>query len=106
MSQPIGPGDLVECVDPNTPRTRVLRLGAIYTVARVVPGPFLRCDFGPLLREAHTPNPFGWADYRFRPISRRSDFERFLTEVTAPRDDVGESADPTIPAKEPHHAVR
>lgn len=82
MSEPIGPGDWVECVDAR-PHRRItvapitIVFGALYRVAKVIPGgtrdyaalrfweqDCLRVEGDPL------PEPNAWRFVRFRPIYR------------------------------------
>jgi hypothetical protein len=93
MSEPIGPGDLVERVRPGTPQNG-FRVGAIYCVRNVLrhKRSCRRCagNCGILLCDAPSPGEIGlppsnsWCVCGFRPISRRSSFETFLNEIKRP----------------------
>jgi len=70
MSEPIGPGDWVECLrnfeaSPNGPR-----LGGVYRVAKVHVGPFMRCEFGLSLEGMRSRSRHGFNGNGFRPIYR------------------------------------
>lgn len=80
MSEPIGPGDLVECLVGINGTVA----GAFYCVAaltkRVGRCAFDGCAEPGLALEGVVPTSArnGHCVHRFRPISRRSDFEAFL----------------------------
>lgn len=93
MSEPIGPGDLVECIESHDPA--LLTVGSVYCVSFV--GPEARCacmrahrpwafnHVGLLLSDAPPPVPYvAWCSYMFRPVSRRSDFEAILEQLKTP----------------------
>lgn len=90
MTEPIGPGDLVECVraDP----AHLYAIGRIYTVTEI--GPIYSCPCNCGDQEPHgglrvkerpctSPRQW-WCLHSFRPISRRKDFERVLEGLKEP----------------------
>lgn len=100
MSEPIGPGDLVECIKSRTGENT----GKIFTVTAV--RPWVGCTGCQRGRESghavlhlrEMPlrhGASGWCIHAFRPISRRSDFESVLETLKTPRDDV--DAEPACP---------
>lgn len=91
MSEPIGPGDMVECIRiGNRGTTWGFCVGGIYTVRQVRPLHTCRCGetvehAGLRFKEIGESGPGkSWCSLYFRPISRRSDFERLLETLKTP----------------------
>lgn len=97
MADPIGPGDVVECIESHDPDK--LTVGGVYCVAVV--GSEGRCTCmiahrpwafnhaGLLLSDAPPPNSGAyWCSYMFRPLSRKSDFLTTLEEIKAKAHDL------------------
>ena len=87
MSDDIGPGDKVECVDI-TPRPnksqwipQLLRLGGKYIIREIVRSGKRK---GVHLVGVQTPYDYGFYPHRFRLINRRGDHRNFFKTITAP----------------------
>lgn len=88
MAEPIGPGDMVECISRSPEGESRLTVGAIYQVEAVgiVPAGYIHTGL-PFVRLVGLPphdGNFGYWAGRFRPISRRSDFESILNTLKQP----------------------
>lgn len=110
MSEPIGIGDVVECIETFGPEFAV---GSLYTVADINPEAHCTCmdELRPwafahigltFSNAADPPTDRGkaWCVYMFRPISRRSSFERVLEELKRPapeKDAEWLETDPSLP---------
>jgi len=87
MSEPIGPGDLVECISVRDDSVSGYTVGSTYIVDEVgvLRGiPWLNCLRMPRPSECESSSAPGWLADAFRPISRRSDFEKVLEQLKAP----------------------
>ena len=87
MSEDLGPGDKVECVDVK-PRAvsspavvKLLTLNAHYVIREIVRDGKRK---GVHLAEIRTPNDVGYFADRFRLISRRGDFLEILKKLKTP----------------------
>ena len=92
-AEPIGPGDFLEVVAPDS----LLALHSIWLCVRVwaegdgctgTQGDRPSCDGLCVEIDGPRPPEVAWCSCAFRPISRRSDFEHTLDALKKPRDDV------------------
>lgn len=94
MSEPIGVGDWIECVDAGRrpcsgPFDPIIVLGGIYRVHALVPGCELRSgnDSVELIEDDRLDSSgrrFCYAADRFRPIYRKRDADKLIETLKAP----------------------
>lgn len=104
MDGAIGPGDIVECIEPGGPFKR----GTLYHVSDVTPETPCDCitlgvrpwafpHAGLLFHDAPKPRVgVAWCCLCFRPISRRSDFEKTLEQIRAHAFDLKPARTPLV----------